>query len=339
MRLASMIATLHHRGPDDRGTFVDGPAAIGAARLSIIDVAGGHQPISIDGGAITVAQNGEIYNYVELRDELRREGRTFATACDTEVIAHLYARDGLAGFQRMRGMFAVAIWDARREQLVLARDRVGKKPLYYLHRNGELLFGSETKAILSALSSAPPVSPAALLSFFTFGYVAGEQAAFEGMRRLTPGSALVVNVRDGSTRSEAYWQWPHPADADTMPEAEAIERLRAELTEAVRIRMRSDVPLGAFLSGGMDSAAVLALMAQHSARPIQTFTIGFGDPEYDEVSDAAARPRTSAPTTTSTSSPPIASTLPRSWRSTTTSRSPTRRRFRRSTWPSSPGVT
>ena len=286
MRLASMIATIHHRGPDDRGAFVQGPAALGAARLSIIDVAGGHQPISIDGGAVTVAQNGEIYNYVELRNELEAEGRTFTTSCDTEVIAHLYARDGVDGFRRMRGMFAVAIWDEPRGRLVLARDRAGKKPLYYLQRDGELLFGSETKAILSALPDTPAVSPSALLSFFTFGYVAGEQSAFEGMRRLTPGSALVVDVRTASVRSETYWQWPHPADTDTMPEGEAIERLRHELTEAVRIRMRSDVPLGAFLSGGMDSAAVLALMARQSARQIQTFTIGFGDPEYDEIADA-----------------------------------------------------
>ena len=187
LRLAAMVATLKHRGPDDRGTFTDGPAALGAARLSIIDVAGGHQPISIEGGAITVAQNGEIYNYVELQRELESQGRTFATSCDTETIAHLYARDGVAGFARMRGMFAVAIWDARRERLILARDRVGKKPLYYFQGNGELLFGSETKAILAALNGPPPVSASALLEFFSFGYVAGEQAAFEGMRRLAPG--------------------------------------------------------------------------------------------------------------------------------------------------------
>src|SRR6476469_9874352 len=186
-RLARRVAPLRHRGPDDRGLFTDQTAALGAARLSIIDVAGGHQPISIDGGAITVAQNGEIYNYVELRDDLERRGRHFATACDTEVIAHLYATEGIAGFRKMRGMFAVAIWDAVRSRLVLARDRVGKKPLYYLQRDGELLFGSETKAILAALPAAPAVNAGALLDFFSFGYVAGEQSAFEGMLRLTPG--------------------------------------------------------------------------------------------------------------------------------------------------------
>jgi len=288
VRLARMIATLRHRGPDDHGEFVDGPAALAAARLSIIDVAGGHQPISIDGGAITVVQNGEIYNYVELRDDLERAGRRFTTTCDTEVIAHLYAVEGVAAFQKMRGMFAVAIWDATRRRLVLARDRVGKKPLYYFRRNGTLLFGSETKAILAALDHVPGVDASALLDFFTFGYVAGDRAVFEGMRRLTPGTALIVDARNGAERVEPYWHWPEAAEEDTVAPAEAVERLRAELAEAVRIRLRSDVPLGAFLSGGMDSAAVLALMTRQSSRPVKTFTIGFGDPAYDELNDARA---------------------------------------------------
>src|SRR4051794_26977143 len=150
-RLDRMIATLRHRGPDDHGLFTDGAAALAAARLSIIDVAGGHQPISIDDGAITVAQNGEIYNYVELKAELERAGRRFHTTCDTEVIAHLYATEGVGAFKKMRGMFAVAIWDARNRRLVLARDRVGKKPLYYMKRAGALFFGSETKAILAGM--------------------------------------------------------------------------------------------------------------------------------------------------------------------------------------------
>jgi asparagine synthase (glutamine-hydrolysing) len=287
-RLAGMIATLRHRGPDDTGTFVANGVALAAARLSIIDVAGGHQPISIDEGAITVVQNGEIYNYVELRAELESAGRQFTTACDTEVIAHLYAVEGVDAFRRMRGMFAVAIWDAPRRRLILARDRAGKKPLYYLRRDGELLFGSETKAILAALRDVPPVSADALLSFFTFGYVAGDVAAFAGMRRLRPGTALVVDAAAQTSRVETYWTWPAAAEQDDLSEAAAVERLRAELTEAVRIRLRSDVPLGAFLSGGMDSAAVLALMSQQSSRPVQTFTIGFGDAAYDEVDDARA---------------------------------------------------
>ncbi|MCU1385894.1 MAG: Asparagine synthase (Glutamine-hydrolyzing), partial [Acidobacteria bacterium] len=222
---------------------------------------------------------------------LERAGRHFATACDTEVIAHLYAAEGIDGFRKMRGMFAVAVWDRDRQRLVLARDRAGKKPLYYLEKNGELLFGSETKAILAALDAAPAVNAQALLSFFTFGYVAGEQAAFDGMKRLTPGTTLTVDVRSGETRQAPFWQWPAAAAQDVMSEDEAVERLRAELSEAVRIRLRSDVPLGAFLSGGMDSAAVVALMTQQSSRPVKTFTIGFGDPAYDEVNEARATAR------------------------------------------------
>jgi asparagine synthase (glutamine-hydrolysing) len=284
-RIDRMIATLEHRGPDDRGLFTDGPAALGAARLSIIDVAGGHQPIGI-GHGITVAQNGEIYNYVELRRELEGRGAHTATACDTEVIAHLYAAEGVSAFKRMRGMFAVAIWDANQQRLILARDRVGKKPLYYYRRNNELLFGSETKAILAALDQAPPIHAPALLDFLTFGYVAGRNAIFEGMHRLEPGTALIVDVRAGTLTHERYWSWPTGESIDSRPEPEVIEELRAELDEAVRIRLRSDVPLGAFLSGGMDSAAVLALMARHSSRPVKTFTIGFGDPHYDELAEA-----------------------------------------------------
>ena len=285
-RLAAMVGTLRHRGPDDHGLFTEGVAAVGAARLSVIDVAGGHQPISIDGGTITVAQNGEIYNYVELREELHQAGRHTATAGDTEVIGHLYASEGVAGFKRMRGMFAVAIWDAPRQRLVLARDRVGKKPLYYYRHRGEWLFGSEIKAILAVLEAAPAVNAGALLDFFTFGYVAGGQAIFEGMHRLEPGSAAIIDARTGEVRHERYWSWPEGLEPDRRPEGEVIEALRAELDTAVRIRLRSDVPLGAFLSGGMDSAAVLALMARHTTRPVQTFTIGFGDPAYDELSEA-----------------------------------------------------
>jgi len=284
-RLARMIATLRHRGPDDTGLAVDGPAALAAARLSIIDVAGGHQPIAVDGG-ITVVQNGEIYNYVELRDELHAAGRAFHTSSDTEVIAQLYAEYGLRAFERMRGMFAIAIWDAGRRRLVLARDRVGKKPLYYARRGDELLFGSEVKALRPALGAMPDVNASALLEFFTFGYVAGRQSAFDGILRLAPGATLIVDVATKTIAESPYWEWPNAAADPVMDEGEAIERLRAELDEAVRIRLRSDVPLGAFLSGGMDSAAVLALMARHSSRPVKTFTIGFGDPGYDEVQAA-----------------------------------------------------
>jgi asparagine synthase (glutamine-hydrolysing) len=169
---------------------------------------------------------------------------------------------------------------------VLARDRVGKKPLYVYRRGDEILFGSETKTILSAIGDAPPVNPAALASFFTFGYVAGREAIFSGMRRLTPGAAMSIDVRTGATAETRYWSWPEAPESSDQPEEEIVEALRVELREAVRLRLRSDVPLGAFLSGGMDSAAVLALMTSIAGQPINTFTIGFGDPMYDELDDA-----------------------------------------------------
>ena len=285
-RLEAMIGTLVHRGPDDRGTFVDGPAGLAAARLSIIDIAGGHQPISIAGEGITVAQNGEIYNYVELRESLIRRGRRLVTASDTEVIAHLYAVEGVASLSRLRGMFAIAIWDAPRRRLILARDRVGKKPLYVFRHGDEVVFASETKAILRASGGAAAIDPSALLDFFTFGYVAGSGAIFAGMRRLDPGTALIVDGASATVTTERYWSWPDGSRIDGRSEPDVIDEIRGVLDEAVRIRMRADVPLGAFLSGGMDSAAVLALMARHSAQPIKTFTIGFGDAAYDELEEA-----------------------------------------------------
>ncbi len=284
-----MLATLRHRGPDDAGVSVNGPAALAAARLSIIDVAGGHQPMAVDGGRITVVQNGEIYNYVELRDELVKRGRSFTSSSDTEVIGALYAEVGEAAFERMRGMFAVAIWDQPRARLVLARDRAGKKPLYYMQDGNRFLFASEPKAILARLPRVPDVSIAALLEFLTFGYVAGDGAIFAGMSRLPPGAMLVLEPPQ-PPRLARYWTWPRSGDVE-VPEPEYLERLAAELEEAVRIRLRSDVPLGAFVSGGLDSATVLALMAKHSRRPVQTFSIGFGDPEYDELAAARATAR------------------------------------------------
>ncbi len=285
----TMIGTLKHRGPDDAGVAVIGPAAIAAARLSVIDIAGGHQPIGVDGDRITVVQNGEIYNYVELRDELARRGRTFATASDTEVIAALYAEYGEAAFERMRGMFAIAIWDAPRARLVLARDRVGKKPLYYAFAGDRFLFGSELKALLAVMPETPEVSPAALLDFLTFGYVAGDHAIFAGVSKVKPGSVLTFEA-PSTVRRFDYWQWPAPAQRE-IPDQEYLERLEQELDEAVRIRLRSDVPLGAFLSGGLDSAVVVALMAKYGSSPVRTFSIGFGDPEYDELDDARATAR------------------------------------------------
>jgi asparagine synthase (glutamine-hydrolysing) len=251
--VSDMIAELRHRGPDDAGVWADGRAALGAARLSIIDIAGGHQPISVAGG-VTVVQNGEIYNYVELRRDLERRGRSFATASDTEVIAALYAEAGEAAFDAMRGMFAIAIWDATRQRLVLARDRVGKKPLYYLNAGDRFLFASETKAILAALARTPDVAAAPLVEFLTFGYVAGDESIFDGMRRLPPGCVLTLD-RGQAPSVRRYWTWPRDADGG-MPEDEYLERLGAELDDAAAaagVTMRH-----ASLSGfGSDATAIL----------------------------------------------------------------------------------
>jgi len=220
-----------------------------------------------------------------LQRELAADGVALRTACDTEVIGHLYARHRERAFTHLRGMFAIAIWDRVGRQLVLARDRVGKKPLYVFKTDRELLFGSEAKAILAVLDRVPDVFGPALLSFLTFGCVAGDDSMFTGMTRLEPGSWLRVGA-DGRSSADRYWSWPSRDDRPVLSHDEAVEQLRAELTEAVRIRLRSDVPLGAFLSGGVDSAAVLALMSKLSPNPVRTFTIGFGDPEYDEVQAA-----------------------------------------------------
>jgi asparagine synthase (glutamine-hydrolysing) len=284
-RAERMLATLQHRGPDDTGVFVEGQVALAAARLSIIDVAGGHQPLSIGDSGITVAQNGEIYNYVELQRELASTGARLQTACDTEVIGHLYARDRARVFAQLRGMFAIAIWDRGERRLVLARDRVGKKPLYVFKTDRELLFASEAKAILAVLDRAPDIFGPALLSFLTFGYVAGDESIFAGMTRLEPGTFMTMSA-DGRSTSERYWTWPSPGDTRPLSHDDAVEQLRAELIEAVKIRLRSDVPLGAFLSAGIDSATVLALMSQLSPNAVRTFTIGFGDPAYDELAGA-----------------------------------------------------
>ena len=265
--------------PTTAALFTDGPAALGAARLSIIDVAGGHQPISIDGGAITVAQNGEIYNYVELRDELERRRppvhdgvrhrsdrasvrRPKASAASRRCAACSPSRSGT---RASAASCSRAIASARSRSTTSGETASccsDRRPRRFSRRSTRCRPSAPTRCSTSSRSATSPAI----------------SAIFEGMQRLTPGTALIVDARAERTRVERFWRWPSPPDEDVMPDDEAIERLRAELTEAVRIRLRSDVPLGAFLSGGMDSAAVLALMTRQSSRPVKTFTIGFGDP-------------------------------------------------------------
>jgi asparagine synthase (glutamine-hydrolysing) len=281
-RLAAMSAMLVHRGPDSGGEHFDGPVALGARRLSIIDLEGGDQPITSEDGACTVVQNGEIYNFPELRRELERDGHTFRTRCDTEVHLHLYERHGPDFARRLRGMFAVAIWDARRRRLVLARDRYGIKPLYYRHVGGVLEFASELRALPRG-----EIDLDALEAFLAFNSIPSPYSIFREIRKLPPGHVLVWE-EDGAVQLERYAR-PGPVPAEelrTDDEAELLEELRARLRDSVRAHLLADVPVGVLLSGGVDSAALTALAAQESGDAVHTFTIGFEERSFDERRDA-----------------------------------------------------
>jgi asparagine synthase (glutamine-hydrolysing) len=275
-----MVGSLAHRGPDESGYWQDSSAALGIARLSIIDVAGGHQPVfSADKSVVTVC-NGEIYNYRELAAELTKQGVILQSGSDVEVIPHLYRRYGLEFVQRLRGMFAIALWDAREGRLVLIRDRVGKKPLVYARHGERLLFASEARALLAAGWRAEP-DLAALDHVLAFAYLPVDSGVWVGLENLPPGHLAVW--QDGSLRLERYWSWE---PRESLPSAGLGERLEDALEEAVRIRLVSERPLGAFLSGGIDSTIVTALMTRHHSGPVKTYSIGFEDPSYDESSFA-----------------------------------------------------
>lgn len=275
-----MLKSLAHRGPDDQYAHADTHAAIGARRLSIIDLETGRQPVANEDGSVWVTQNGEIYNYVELRAELERRGHQLATQGDTEVIAHLYEEYGEDFVDHLRGMFAIAIWDARQRRLVLARDRVGKKPLYWRLADGRLSYGSELKAVLQDPSARREVDEQALEEYLSYQYVPAPRSILKGINKLPPASVLVWD--GGEARVRRYWA-PQYLPKLQLPHAEQREKALELMRESVRLRMRSDVPIGLFLSGGMDSSTVLALMADASPRPVRTFTIGFDDRAYDEA--------------------------------------------------------
>jgi len=280
-RLARMSAKLVHRGPDSDGTFLDGPVGLAARRLAIIDLAGGDQPIANEDGTITVVQNGELYNYPELRLELQRAGHRFRTSCDTEVLVHLYEREGEAFARRLRGMFAVALWDAPRRRLVLARDRYGIKPLYYREENGGLEFASELRSLPRG-----EIDLDALEAFLAFNSIPAPLTIFREARKLPPGHVLVWE--SGQTRLERYAR-PAPVPASELrsdDEAELVEELRGRLRDSVRAHLLSDVPVGVLLSGGIDSSALAALAAQETGEPVRTFSIGFEERSFDELSDA-----------------------------------------------------
>jgi asparagine synthase (glutamine-hydrolysing) len=284
--LAAMTLALRHRGPDDEGCFVDGEIGLGARRLSIVDLAGGHQPMANEAGTVWVVQNGEIYNFPELRRELEERGRHFRTRSDTEAILHVYEEYGVDGLARLRGMFALAIWDARRRRLVLARDAVGIKPLYYHRDRGRLLFASEIRALLADAQVPRTPSLAAMDRFLTFGYVPGHATVFEGVRRLPPGHVMICEGRRVELRP--YWRLgvePREEPSD----AERAEALRERLTAAVERHLLADVPVGVFLSGGVDSSAIVAALAHLGRRDTPTFSIGFGSAGagyFDESEDA-----------------------------------------------------
>lgn len=280
-----MTDVLVHRGPDDEGFFVAPSIGLGMRRLSIIDVAGGHQPIANADGQVQVICNGEIYNYLELRATLESRGHHFRTDSDTEVIVHLYEDQGIACLQELRGMFGFALWDQRARRLLLARDRLGKKPLFYALQSGRFLFGSEIKALLAAAPCLAKADPEAIVPYFRHGFVPEPGTMFQSIRKL-PAAHYAV-YEDGDLRVEPYWHLPICEDDETQRDPrEWVEELDALLEEAVRIRLRSDVPLGIFLSGGLDSSAIAAYAHKTGLHPINTFTIGFDRPEWDESADA-----------------------------------------------------
>ncbi|MBI3248594.1 MAG: asparagine synthase (glutamine-hydrolyzing) [Deltaproteobacteria bacterium] len=280
--IRDMCATIVHRGPDDEGIYTDGPVGLGMRRLSIIDLAGGQQPIANEDQTVWVVFNGEIYNYRELRPGLEAKGHRFATNADTEVIVHLYEEFGEHFAEHLRGMFAIALWDKARETLVLARDRLGKKPLYYAEHEGRLVFGSELKALL--VDQIPrDIDPQALHEFLSYNYIPGPRSIFRVAKKLQPGHVLIA--RRGHLTITPYWQPELSIEPEsrTRPVASYVEQLTELLKDSVRYRLISDVPLGVFLSGGVDSSTLVAMMREVSSERIKSFSIGFEDERFNEL--------------------------------------------------------
>ncbi len=283
--LDAMNDALVHRGPDDAGTYRHGRAGLAMRRLSIIGVDNGHQPLFNEDGDVAVIFNGEIYNYRALKADLLAAGHRFATLSDVEVVVHLYEEHGDDFVDHLRGMFALALYDRKRERLLLARDRSGQKPLYYALSGGLLIFGSEIKAIHATGLVAKELDRASLRSYLTYGFVVGEPTLFEGVRKLPAGHALAAAA--GTTETRQYWDLPASSTAADSFDA-AAATVRELLEESVKKRLMSEVPLGAYLSGGVDSSAVVALMRRHQGQPVQTFCVGFEDSRYDELPHARA---------------------------------------------------
>ncbi len=277
-----MCDVITHRGPDDAGYYVEGRVAIGMRRLSIIDIASGHQPISNEDGSVWIVFNGEIYNFAELRADLIARGHSFKTHSDTETIVHLYEEEGERCVERLRGMFGFAIWDRRENKLFLARDRAGKKPLHYTMVGDTLVFGSEIKSLLQFPGVERRANAEAISDYLSFGYVPDPQTAFRGIHKLPPGHTMTF--REGRVTTRQYWNFQFDRTQQSPREERFyVERLRELIAEAVRIRLVSEVPLGAFLSGGVDSSTVVAMMARAMDQPVKTFSIGFSEASFDEL--------------------------------------------------------
>jgi asparagine synthase (glutamine-hydrolysing) len=283
--LRAMCGVMDHRGPDDDGFYFGDGVGLGMRRLSIIDLDGGQQPVANEDGTVWVVFNGEIYNYRELRRQLERRGHVFRTSSDTETIVHLYEEVGAQCVEQLRGMFALAVWDTRRRQVLLARDRLGIKPLYYAERAGELVFASELKSILQLRHVDRSLNWEAVRHLFTFLVTPPTESIVEGVKKLEPARLAVG--RRGPVRIERYWDVDFEPD-ERATEAELVERLRELLVESVSLHQVSDVPVGAFLSGGIDSSAVVATMSRLNAQPVKTFSVGFREADYTEL-DCARR--------------------------------------------------
>src|SRR5215831_7878942 len=276
----AMTDSLVHRGPDDEGFYVSGPVGLGHRRLSIIDLDGGHQPIANEDDTVWVVFNGEIYNFADLRDDLVKKGHIFKTKTDTEVIVHLYEEAGENCFEYLRGMFAIAILDGRNQKLVLARDRVGKKPLFYFFDGYRIAFASEMKAILEIPGVPREIDPEAVSDYFSFLYIPAPKSIFKHIRKVLPGH-FVVASKNGIRETE-YWGLSF-AHGLQLTEQEWCERLLETYREAVSIRLMSEVPLGTFLSGGVDSSSVVAMMAGLVDKPVTSCSIGFEEEEFNEI--------------------------------------------------------
>jgi asparagine synthase (glutamine-hydrolysing) len=279
--LHAMVAALGHRGPDGHGTFVDGPVGLAHARLAIIDLAGGAQPLANEDGTVHVTFNGEVFNYVELRERLRAAGHRFATDSDTEVIVHLYEDLGDEFLHHLNGQFALALWDSRRRRLLLARDPVGIRPLHYAWQGRRLAFASEVKALFAVPGQQRRFSEEGLAQTFSLWAAQPPATVFEGVSALPPGHRMIVS--EVGTRVERWWHWPEPADDAAPADEDALaDELHALVVDAVRLQLRADVPVGAYLSGGLDSSIVTAAIDRYTDTPLRTFSLTFDDPEYDE---------------------------------------------------------